>query len=138
MFLPGMSPEHGPGDVETKVDPGLSADPSSPLRAEGEVAVSDSSPGPRLVPDVQGYVEPRWSRRLKLVLFVLVCVEFGMFLVVIPWYKDVWMGNPLFQGRPLLRSVMTSNFARGAVSGLGLVDLWMGICQAVTYSETRR
>ena len=29
-------------------------------------------------------------------------------------------------------------FVRGVVSGLGLVDIWMGVVEAVTYRETPR
>jgi hypothetical protein len=28
--------------------------------------------------------------------------------------------------------------ARGVVSGLGVIDIWMGVAEAVTYRETQR
>ncbi|HVO10885.1 MAG TPA: hypothetical protein VMX54_09100 [Vicinamibacteria bacterium] len=46
----------------------------------------------------------------------------GVVLVVAPW-TALWDGNWLLQSWPALRGVLLTGFARGAVSGLGLVNL---------------
>lgn len=46
----------------------------------------------------------------------------GAVLVVTPW-TNLWETNYLLQTHPWLRMVMLDPFARGAVTGLGLVNL---------------
>jgi hypothetical protein len=92
--------------------------------------------GPVLVmPPPQKPKRPRlWVMRLWLVIFVLFCLEVGIILTVLPWTR-VWTENSLLLGHPQLREFLLQNFVRGLVSGLGLVDIWMGIAEAVRYRE---
>ena len=46
----------------------------------------------------------------------------GVVLVVAPW-TSLWDGNWLLQSWPRLQAVLLTGFARGAVTGLGLVNL---------------
>ncbi len=46
----------------------------------------------------------------------------GLVLVVAPW-TSVWEANWLLQPWPGLRGLVGSGFARGAVTGLGLVNV---------------
>jgi hypothetical protein len=95
--------------------------------------------GPVLVmPPVKKPVGPhRWLQRLWLVVFVLFCLEVGILLTVLPWTR-LWTGNSLLASYPTLQDFMMYGFVRGVVSGLGLIDIWMGIAEAVTYRETPR
>jgi hypothetical protein len=77
----------------------------------------------------------RWVQRTWLVVFVLFCLEVGIILTVLPWTK-VWNDNTLLLGHPVWRNLLMQHFVRGAVSGLGLVDIWMGIAEAVGYHES--
>jgi hypothetical protein len=77
-----------------------------------------------------------WFRRLTLALFVVVCVEVGMVLVVLPW-THAWTDNSLLISNLTLRSLALQNFVRGLVSGLGLINVWMGIWEAVHYREPK-
>jgi hypothetical protein len=47
----------------------------------------------------------------------------GLILVVAPWWTEVWDANTLLHPWPQLRSLVLSPFLRGAVSGLGLVNV---------------
>lgn len=76
----------------------------------------------------------RWLQRLWLVVFVLFCLEVGIILTVLPWTR-LWTDNSLLAGSPALREFFANNFVRGVVSGLGLIDIWMGVAEAVTYRE---
>jgi len=73
-----------------------------------------------------------------LVIYVLFCVELGALLAVLPWYDAVWNNNGLLAGIPAARTLMHNHFVRGAVSGLGLVDMWLGVSEAVRYRERKR
>ncbi len=80
--------------------------------------------------------EPLWTQRLKLVILVLFCVELGMVLVVLPW-TPVWQHNSLVADHPAFRQLFQHFFTRGAVTGLGLIDMWVGIWTAVQYREKK-
>jgi hypothetical protein len=61
-------------------------------------------------------------RRLVYVAFFL---EVGLLLIVLPW-SAFWERNYFAEVIPALRVVLTNNFVRGAVTGLGLVNLFAG------------
>jgi hypothetical protein len=79
----------------------------------------------------------RWLQRLWLVVFVLFCLEVGIILTVLPWTK-LWTDNSLLAPYPAVKEFLNYGFVRGLVSGLGLVDIWMGVVEAVTYREHPR
>jgi hypothetical protein len=139
---PGLFDQLTPKPEEHEVQPGLSADSNVPLRTEplNTIGPPESTPsrGPVLVPASPGQAgtEPLWAQRLKLVVFVLFCIELGMLLAVLPWTR-VWAENSLLAARPALRAFLQHDFIRGAFTGLGLVDIWLGIREAVTYRENR-
>ena len=78
-----------------------------------------------------------WVRRLTMALFVAVCVWAGLFLVVFPW-TQAWTDNFLLVRNLTLRSLALQNFVRGLVTGLGVVNVWMGIWEAVHYREDEK
>jgi hypothetical protein len=79
---------------------------------------------------------PVWLQRTFLVVYVLFCIELGLLLVVVPWTR-IWTNNGLLVGSPALRHFLEQGFVRGAVSGLGLVDIWLGVLEAVRYRDRR-
>jgi hypothetical protein len=80
--------------------------------------------------------EPLWWRRTKLVIFVGFCVELGMIMAVLPW-TQLWTDNNLVLAHPALHSLIRENFVRGLISGIGLIDIWMGIWEAAKYKESK-
>jgi hypothetical protein len=93
-----------------------------------------SGPALLIPPANQPKKPQRWLQRLWLVVFVLFCLEVGIILTVLPWTR-LWSDNSLLVGFPALKQFLGYNFVRGLVSGLGLVDIWMGVAEAVTYRE---
>jgi hypothetical protein len=77
-----------------------------------------------------------WARRLGLLVFVLICLELGIALVVLPW-THIWTENNLLLDYPAIRFWAANTFVRGAFSGLGLIDIWLGIWEVVRYRETK-
>ncbi len=75
-----------------------------------------------------------WGRRIFMVILVLFCIELGMALVVLPWLS-VWTANSLLQSYPQLQSLLGNYFVRGAFTGLGLIDIWIGVWEAVHYRD---
>lgn len=107
----------------------LNAHPNVPLPSE--TVAHDGAPAA-----VPAYTEPVWTQRLKLVIFVLFCAELGMLLIVLPW-TPVWTHNTLLSNHAQLRAILYHGFTRGAVAGLGLLDIWIGIWAAVQYREKK-
>lgn len=63
--------------------------------------------------------------RLLAVSFILFCFEIGLFLIFVPW-STLWEHNVLLLYLPV-RGLLLNNFVRGAVSGLGVIDLLLGL-----------
>jgi hypothetical protein len=53
-------------------------------------------------------------------------VQVGLLLIVLPWWPAYWEHNYFALVWPPLRTLLTNNFVRGAVSGLGIVNLCAG------------
>jgi hypothetical protein len=76
-----------------------------------------------------------WMNRIWLVVFVLFCLEIGIVLIVGPWTR-AWTENSLSVSYPALHQFLLNGFVRGAVTGIGIIDFWIGIARAITYRET--
>ncbi len=109
-------------------DPNLSA-PAEPFTALNAVAPEEAAPS-------DDAATPLWVQRVSLIVYVVFCIELGMLLAVLPW-THVWNDNGLLVNSPGLRAFLHQNFVRGAVTGLGLVDVWLGIWEAVHYREKK-
>jgi hypothetical protein len=75
-----------------------------------------------------------WLFRLRALLFVTLCATFGVLLTIVPWTPK-WTDNPLLLNFPDLRNTVASGFFRGAASGLGILNLWVGFWEAIHYHE---
>ena len=67
-------------------------------------------------------------KRLVLVVFFF---EVGVVLIFIPW-SAFWDRNYFAQLVPPLQATITNNFFRGAVSGLGVVNVVAGLAELVS------
>ena len=106
-----------------------------PLNANVHSTAGDSGEaGASLSAADDNRTTPSWLRRLERGVFVLVCMQLGLMLVVLPWYP-VWNMNVLLANFPWARAIVQSYFVRGLVTGLGIVDIWLGISEAVHYRE---
>jgi hypothetical protein len=73
-------------------------------------------------------VEPqyRWYHKALAVLVVTFCLELGLFLVIFPWV-DPWDNFAIFLGP--WRSWFDNMYIRGAISGIGLVNLYISLIE---------
>jgi hypothetical protein len=76
-----------------------------------------------------------WMHRVWLIVFVLFCMEIGIVLIVGPWTR-AWTQNSLTVDFPAIHEFLMNGFVRGVVSGLGLIDFWLGVSKAISYRET--
>jgi hypothetical protein len=59
---------------------------------------------------------------LSRLIFLAYFVEVGLVLLVVPW-SPFWDRNYFFHAWPALEAMTRSNWVRGAVSGLGVINL---------------
>lgn len=69
----------------------------------------------------------RWHQKLLALLLILFCLEIGCFLLIFPWVGDVWEKN--FLSSLLHRGYWDNAYLRGAVSGLGVVNLYISFVE---------
>ena len=74
---------------------------------------------------------------MKRLILIAAFLEIGFVLIVVPW-SLYWDRNYFAQALPDVRAVITNNFVRGAVSGLGLINVSAGITELVALLLTRR
>ena len=86
-------------------------------------------------PPLDEYAEaPVWLQRLFAATYVLFCIVLGTWLVALPWIGK-WFDDGLVTRWPELQRLLQHGFVRGAVTGLGLIDIWLGVWQAVHYRD---
>lgn len=80
---------------------------------------------------------PVWLQRLSLFVLVLFCVYLGVLVMILPWWPRIWDHNMFIQARPALAAILHNGAVRGIISGLGLLDIWIGVSEAVHYRDYR-
>jgi hypothetical protein len=91
----------------------------------------ESAPQPpeELVASVQHRTRMRaWRSRLLGVCFAIFTFEIGLFLVIFPWL-DAWNSNYFPKLTPALQDIWRGPYFRGALTGLGLVNLYVAFLE---------
>ena len=76
------------------------------------------------------------SRLIRRLVYIALFFEIGLLLVVLPW-SAFWEQNYFAGVWPALGAVASNNFVRGAVSGLGVVNLVAGFAELALVLLTR-
>ncbi len=71
-------------------------------------------------------VRHTWYHKLGIFLFIIVCFEVGAFLMVFPWTQH-WDSNSVANFFPALRDLWNSSYFRGALSRLGLLNIYISL-----------
>jgi hypothetical protein len=70
-----------------------------------------------------------WYSKLLSLCFIVFCFEIGVFLVVFPWLDNAWEANQVANFAPWLADIWGNPFFRGALSGLGLVNIYISFLE---------
>lgn len=70
----------------------------------------------------------RWYHKIWAVLFIVFCLEVGAFLLVFPW-TDSWGSNFFSVLVPEWHGYWDNAYVRGAVSGLGVVNIYISLLE---------
>jgi hypothetical protein len=68
---------------------------------------------------------------VKRLLVVAMFLEVGLLLIVVPWWSALWDQNYFARALPLVHDFIANNFVRGAISGLGVVNVYVGLSELV-------
>jgi hypothetical protein len=77
---------------------------------------------------------PVWLQRTSIVVMVVFCFYVGLLLFLLPWTR-YWRENHYLLTWPFLGAWINTGFARGLISGMGLLDIGIGISEVVHYRE---
>jgi hypothetical protein len=69
-------------------------------------------------------VASQWRRIFRRLLFVVICAEVGVVLLVLPWL-DIWGHNYLAGSGAAWYDFWMNMYFRGAVSGLGAINIYI-------------
>ena len=97
---------------------------------------------------------PPWLVRAELFVLVLLRMYIGIFICYAPWSHNVWDQNPIFRRFPYMQwleagavhlpwlaadphsaAMLTDGALRGLISGLGLLNLWIALRDAIHRNE---
>ena len=67
--------------------------------------------------------EPRMNRWLA-ILYIVICFEMGASLFLFPWVP-LWTQNFFAGHYPWVQELARNYYVRGAISGLGLIDVFL-------------
>ncbi len=88
------------------------------------------------------------SARLSVIFYIILCMEIGIVLTLLPWIPQGFLGLSdwgnnyflLYAARKTgfhgLQGVVASGWVRGAVSGVGLLNLGMAFWEIFHFKQT--
>jgi len=103
----------------------MPADPDSPTPRTTAPDVAEPS-----AVEVRTSYRYRWYHKMSSVLFITLCLEIGIFLVVFPW-TPWWDSNFFSNLLPSIHDYWDNMYLRGAISGLGFVNLYISLAEAL-------
>ena len=95
----------------------MPSDPQSPATAE-------TVHSPIAVPPPKYH----WYQKVSAVVFITFCLEIGLYLLIVPWTES-WDDNYFSGLLPQVKPYWDNLYVRGAVSGLGAVNLYISLIE---------
>jgi hypothetical protein len=82
--------------------------------------------------------------KLTVIFFILLCLLLGFYLILAPWDTIFgnWGDNHLLvfladtSGFPVIKKTVASNWVRGAVTGLGLLNLVIAFWEIAHFNKS--
>src|SRR5258708_38402273 len=87
------------------------------------------------------------SSRLSVIFYIILCLEIGLVLTVLPWVPHGWLGLSDWSNNYFLllaahkagygvQRFVGSGWGRGGDSGIGILNLGMGIWGLINFRQT--
>jgi hypothetical protein len=109
--------------------------PAAPASPPGVMRNSAENPQPEQEPATGQPQQriPHWLVRTELYLRVLLRMYIGLAICYAPWSQLFWDQNPIFVQYPTLAIYAANGAVRGIVSGLGLLNIWIALQDAIRH-----
>jgi len=81
------------------------------------------------------------SAKITVIVYILICFEVGILLLILPW-THFWEDNFFLffitgkLNAPWMPTFLTSGYVRGAVAGLGVLNILAGLRDIVKFRES--
>ncbi|HQU85361.1 MAG TPA: hypothetical protein PKY59_19630 [Pyrinomonadaceae bacterium] len=86
--------------------------------------------------------------KLTVIFFIILCLQLGVILILLPWLSigafGDWGDNYLLAfladktGLPVIRAAVASTWVRGAVTGLGVLNLLIAFWEIAHFKKSVR
>jgi len=82
--------------------------------------------------------------RLTVIFFIILCLLLGLYLILSPWDAlfGPWADNYLLafvadkSGMPAIQRAVASTWFRGAVTGLGVLNIIIAVWEMISFNKT--
>jgi hypothetical protein len=108
------------------------------MAMQGELFTGETTPrsgqrtgGPHAVPEPA----PVWLQRLSLVVLVMFCFCIGAWQTILPWSPRYFDSNGWLLAHPAIAAFLGRSWMRGILSGIGLIDIWIGVSELLNYRD---
>ncbi len=108
-------------------EPPHAVSPAEPAAGTGMVPLETTGPQPA----------PVWLQRLSLIVLVMFCFYIGGLMAILPWSPRYWDQNGWLLAHPAVDAVLDRGWVRGLLTGVGLLDIWIGISELLHYRDFR-
>ena len=78
-----------------------------------------------------------WAVWIWHILYILYSLEVGVILLFLPWFP-IWDNNYLLYRVPSLRPILANSYLKGAVLGLGIINIIIGIQEIAHFHKNSR
>lgn len=81
------------------------------------------------------------SAKITVIVYILICFEVGILLLILPW-TQYWEDNVFLYfitgklNAAWIPTFLTSGYVRGAVTGLGVLNILAGLRDAIKFRES--
>jgi len=77
-------------------------------------------------------------KKFSFYFYVFYCFEVGIFLMTAPWLlPNVWENNLFFFYIPKLKGVFLNPYFRGAITGVGLLNVVLAISEVLAREKSK-
>ena len=84
---------------------------------------------PRVEATSEAVYHSGWHAKFRILLFIVFAFEIGFFLLVFPWMQQSWDRTSIPLMLPWLAHIWDNPFFRGAISGLGAVNIYISLLE---------
>jgi hypothetical protein len=83
------------------------------------------------------------SAKITVIIYILICFEVGILLLVLPWFPPAFWEDNFFLyyvtnklEAAWIPTLLTSGFAKGVVTGIGVLNILAGLLDTLKFRQS--